>query len=521
MSENQLTRLLTLPLSYQSADSILKDKVGIEETYKSIRNNLRKYSAVAVADAVLKHLRGPHPSPDEELRTLPWLALLIVKWVFQDEMVPLLGREEFPPHELDLMRQQLWDSSDKNERVGSERNILLMMRSRLYVQAEFQRQPTWSFLRWPALYARLPHNNKARRQFREAIGMEPSAFMDLSFALFAVVLGDKASMPPDPLAPCRARYGEAVDQIYALFTQDMPALRQKLQHDRAQRLRGKNELFEFPYLKRFPLLRGPDGRLHCWHRLVFVRGLEEAVHLRLSERFEGDYSNNFSKVFETYVTELAQDTGKALHTEVEHKQLLGASSPAVEAVFEGYGCNILVEAKMALFADDVVIQDSEQQAYQKTKRVRDAIGQAWQVGHQLREHPELSRRFTQPEDFLFVVTSRELLIGSGDKLRRLFPQEGFSYLEQDPSAEERLPFGNIFIVSIEDFELVMSCAKAGLIDLSELVKHAAAANQDAASARMFFADFLREHLTDCPLPTLIQAARDGSEARLHAVFKDA
>lgn len=417
------------------------------------------------------------------------------------------------------MRQQLWDSPDKDAQLGHDNNVFLMLRSLMYVQTEFQRGSTWSFFRWPALYARLPEN-KARKQFREAMGMEPAAFMDLAFSLYAMVLGGTMPMPSDPLAPCRPTYEDDVDQIYALFARDLPTLRHELQQDRAQRLRGRHELYEFPYLKRFPLFRGSDGLLHCWHRLVFARGIEEAVHLRLSEQFKGAYSENFSRVFESYVTELAQETGKPLWTEAEHKQLFGGSSPAIEAVFEGDGCNILVEAKMSLFADDVVIQDSEQLTYQKTKRVRDAIGQAWQVGKQLREHPEMSKRFSQPQDFLFVVTSRELFLGSGDKLQRLLPMGVFIYPADDPSAESRLPFGNVFIISIEDFEAVMCCVRSGLVDLSKLVAEAAEANLKADSAQLFFSDFIKEHLSSCPLPTLILQAREESEARLKAVFNE-
>lgn len=521
MSDHEFSRLMNLPLAYESADSILKSKVGLEGTYKTIRNRLRKHSAVAVADRTLQVMWQQYETPLDELRSFPWLTLLLAKWTFQDASVPLRGGSPLSAQQLDIMRQQLWDGHGNDERRGQDSNVFLMLRSLMYVQTEFQRGSTWSFFRWPALYARLPENNRARKQFREAIGMEPAAFMDLAFALYAIVLGGKMPMHPDPLAPCRPTYGDAVDQIYSLFARDLPTLRQELQRDRAKRLRVKHELYEFPYLKRFPLIRGPDGRLHCWHKLVFARGVEEAVHLRLSEQFEGAYAENFSKAFETYVTELAQATGKPLLTEAEHKQVFGGSSPAVEAVFEGDGCNILVEAKMSLFADDVVIQDSEHLAHQKTKRVRGAIGQAWQVGKQLREHPELSKRFSQPLDFLFVVTSRELLLGSGDKLQRLLPKGAFTYPDDDPSAESRLPFGNVFIVSIEDFEAVMGCVQSGIVDLPKLVMEAAEANLRADSARLFFADFIKKHLKSCPLPTLIIQAREESEARLKAVFKDA
>lgn len=67
----------------------------------------------------------------------------------------------------------------------------------------------------------------------------------------------------------------------------------------------------------------------------------------------------------------------------------------------------------------------------------------------------------------------------------------------------------------------MGCIQSGMVDLSKLVTEAAEANLRADSARLFFADFIKEHLKSCPLPTLIIQAREESEARLKAVFKDA
>ncbi len=67
----------------------------------------------------------------------------------------------------------------------------------------------------------------------------------------------------------------------------------------------------------------------------------------------------------------------------------------------------------------------------------------------------------------------------------------------------------------------MCCLKEGLVNLSEVVKSAAAANSRPESSKFFFADFLRPYIQKCGLPPLIQQAQDAAEARLSAVFESA
>jgi hypothetical protein len=506
-----------LPLIYRMVATVTPlPKRGIEEAHKSIVNRLRRYSATSIVDMALYMMWNPPKPAIEELRSAPWLTLLLVKWALQDKGVNLRIGPPIPQFEFDRLRQQLWELQGNVDRAKDQSNIWLMVRSILHVQIEFQRRETWGFLRWPALYARLNPGSTSRKQFREVIGMEPNVFIDLAYGLYATVLDGKMPLGPDWLAPWRPTYGVAIDRMYELFVRDLPGLRAELQGDAAQRIRGKQELYEFPYLRRFPFLRLRDGTLHCWHPLVFARGLEDAVHLRMSSLGK-DYVDSFSRVFEQYVTELATGCGMAALTESDYKKAVGGEAHSVEVILEGESCNIFVEAKMSLFADDVLLQDSEKAIYQKTKRVRDGIKQGWRVGGQVRDEASgFGSRFSAEQDFLLVVTSRNLIIGGGDALQRLYSPSEFDY--PDAQAKQRLPLSNVFIISIDDFEKTMGCVAAGEVNLSMLLKESAAANQDGQSARMFFSDFLGTYTKRWSQTSVLREARKAAEARIAVAF---
>jgi hypothetical protein len=62
-------------------------------------------------------------------------------------------------------------------------------------------------------------------------------------------------------------------------------------------------------------------------------------------------------VYKRYVTELAAGCGMLLLDEATYEAKVSGQATA-EALPEGDDCNILVEAKTSLFADDVLIQDA-------------------------------------------------------------------------------------------------------------------------------------------------------------------
>ena len=175
------------PLTYRMAASVAPlPKRGIEVVHRSILNRLRKYSATSIAELALQILWNPPTGEAEEVRSAPWLTLLLVKWALQDNLVNLRVGPAIPSAEFDRLRQELWDLQGPSH--GEKPNVWAMLRYLVHVQVEFQRSESWGFLRWPALYARLDPGSVNRRQFREGMGLEPEAFLDLAYGLYAAVL---------------------------------------------------------------------------------------------------------------------------------------------------------------------------------------------------------------------------------------------------------------------------------------------------------------------------------------------
>jgi hypothetical protein len=499
---------------YQTPD-VLLEKPGMHDAWLRLMRQIRPFSAGSLVDLALQLLWHKSGSALEDLRIAPWQLLLLVKWALQDPLVHLRVGLRMPMFVMDQIRQSLWDMPG-NVRPPTPASGIAFFRSMLHAQVDFQRAETWSFMRWPALIATCAGDHPLRREFRHYLGMEPDAYMDLAFLFQGNTLSGERTFDPAAFANLRSSYGNHIDQMFHLYARDLPALRAELRKPEAQEVRGRGELSEFPYLRRFPLVKLRNGQIACWHPLVLARGLEEGVHLRLSAAGER-YTKAFSKVFENYVVQLGREARLNLVDEKQYKAAVGSNVRAVEAIVRDGDCTVLIEAKMSLFSDAVLVTDDPRSVYHKTKRVAAAVDQAWTVVDDLLSstHPLFSSECKT--HFLLVVTSRELHLGRGTHLEEIYPAGS---LKPSHSAARALPVNHIYVVSIEDFERLMGCVTAGEVTLSRLLRECVAMDSDPQTATFYLGDHLGRYTRRFQNSSLVQAAIDGSQRRLeHALAK--
>jgi hypothetical protein len=490
---------------------ISNGSLGYPGHLQEVFDTLRRYNSASVADVALMALWKQWPSKLEEIQQAPWLTLLLVKWAIREAPTLRVG-PSIPIEVFDRLRQRLWSLGGTEHKQRPPANVFLMLRMLMSTQIEFQRGTGWGFLRWPALFSRTEDNHRLRRVFVEVLGMQPDTFMDMAFILYATAVQESFPIGRNHFDILRAEYGDSMDRMLLLLGRDLPSLRLALNNKGNSKVHGRHELYEFPYLKRFPLVRLRDGRIHCWHPLVLARGVEEAIHLRLSD-LGAQYTEPFSKLFERYVVDLTSSSCGSLISEEDYWAVMGGDAAAVEAIVPLGECNVFIEAKMSLFGDDVLLADDDETIYRKTSNIRDGIRKAWTVSKALRENPDSFPVCTTAKtDYLIIVTSRELYLGTGERLRGLYPSGKLDCTNS--GALDYLPLEHIFIAFIEDFERLTGCVNASEVSLQKVLEDAVLANRDPATSRFFLSDHLNKQTTCWHLPALISNARRDSASRL-------
>lgn len=491
--------------------TIGEKEAGIRDHLVFIQSQLRSYSACSVVAVALHALDDTKPWTKEDVQAMPWLTLLLVKWVMQDPGCRLYQGQPITRHELEAFRQRLWNLTGPAR--ADNANVFAMLRSILPVQIDFQRRSPWSFMRWACLTARLPPEHASRKHFETQVQLTPEEFVDACWLLHPPLIKGSRVVDASWLRAIPRTHKHAVSRVLTLLGTDFLGLRTELSRSWPNYTPSSWELFELPFARRLPFLQVGESTWRIWHPAMFERGLEDAVHQILTP-LKGVYTESFSRVFEDYVTELSREVWPDAVDERAWKNAMGHNAPAVEAILPAGPVNVFIEAKMSLFHDAVIIDDSPEKLASRLERVIGAVGQGWKVSQLLRERKQhFPRRAEATEEYLLIVTSRELNVGGGIALQRLLPP---GMLEPgDEELEKRMPLENIFVLSIEAFEHLNGILRAGKTELVSLLRSAAAANRNAATSALYFDDHLKRHAgARWPVVDMIRVQREAATERL-------
>jgi hypothetical protein len=487
-----------------------------------VKNKLRHYNLISIIKLSLNHLHRVHANRIEALQRFPWLAALVTKLALEDGMVEVTAGPDCPRQVFEQCCNVLWDfhSPLMDESVH---HLLLTVRGMMHAQFLFQKNESTAYLRWPALIERVPADHPSAELFRNTFNMSPVDFMLSATAVMGSLMHYGYSRPlslsvfsalPDIVKA-------NLNSFLLMFCKGVLGLREILRKELRQRIesgaapRPPYERLEFPWLANYPLLRLENSRVLAWHPLIFYQGIENAVHNRLS-LFGQQYSDDFSKLFEGYVVELIEESGITPITDSEFKQIGNASMSAVDALIPSKNGNVLIEAKMSLFSDELLISDKPNVVYQKLKRIRKALSQAWKVGDLIRNGSVSIEDADQAEhDYLFIVTSRQIMLGNGTHLREMVSENFFDSVYPEgnfgrPSDKQfrRLPPENITILSIEEFEHLVGAVIEGKLTLLSYAEDAAKRSLDKKTAVMTADQITANYAKKWYTPIMIKNAQE-------------
>ncbi len=491
------------------------DEDEVRSRIRFIQSQLAEYSATSVISVAMAVLAQHKPWTFPDLQAMPGLTLLLVKWALQNPSCGIYVGKHITVREFDNFRQRLWNLTGL-AKSGRE-NAYAMVRSILSVQIDFQRRSPWGFMRWPSLLARLPANHHSRSQFVNVFGLSPENYIDACWILQQPLQEGIREIGPKWFASIPKSYQDPVARVLRAIGKDIFELRDKLTSQWQSYQPSSWELFESPFAKMHPLLNIGENSWRIWHPAMFERGMEEAVHLGLTH-LGSEYTEVFSRVFEDYIVDLASEMMPSHISESKWKAAMGHNTPSVEAILPAGNVNIFVEAKMSLFHDAALIEDTELGLSRRLERVIYAVEQGWKVSKLLRQRPRnFPRRAEASEEYLLIVTNRELHMGSGQSLERLISDGRLQC--QDADTQARLPLQNVFIMSVEGFEHLQQTVIHEKVELLDVLRSAKAANTDASTAAMYFDDHLKKYTKRWRVPELLRSAQAAAVERLTACYQ--
>jgi hypothetical protein len=88
-------------------------KVSFDDAYREWRNRARRYQPQSIVHEALRVLCEPTFDRLAELKSAPWLTMLMVKWVCQDTYLDGKPAKAITRPQLNDLRQRLWTFPDR------------------------------------------------------------------------------------------------------------------------------------------------------------------------------------------------------------------------------------------------------------------------------------------------------------------------------------------------------------------------------------------------------------------------
>lgn len=492
--------------------------VRFNDVFRTWRNRARRYDPDSIVRQALQILNEPVDDPVEELRKAPWLSLLMVKWVCQDAFQDNKWAPPCTRAQVDELRQRLWEFPDSLAARGRETlPMRLFIRQLLRPQLGFQRRLTKSFVREAALLSMQGADHPLCEVFRRKTGFGLEEFVDFSVAAFSAILNGNRVIGATFFDPLEATYG----------TEAIAAFRKQVSRDFAELVnfcrslphageKVASEYYEFPAVTRYPFFRDCD-ELKVWHPTVFYRGMEGFVHSVLSEEGQ-DYIDRFSRMFERHVVEECQRVPCDFLDEETLRACVAEGSRVPDGLLSFPGVNVFVESKAGLFDESVMAIGHNEMFRRKTRAITTGVGQAWATCASLRERGVASHDVLDAElDYLLIVTNKELGASRGTALAEIYPAGSLVY----PSdlAEQYLPLSRIYVLSIDDFERMVSAAAAETISIPGFLAACVADDEIPEQQLMLFEQHLNRRGVQLEFSAIVNTAFQESTSRLERAMR--
>ena len=461
----------------------------VYEAFKRVRNHFRQFEPLSVVFDLLSFLNSPNTAIGASYQ--PWLILLLIKWVFQDEQVWQRGRPNIDERNLRKLINNVYKAEEKGRLPNEIESIEMFFRRMAYQQFGYQNQ-TDGVLASFALDVKLfgsEYNPGFSQDFSQRYLLSVEEYLVLAFAIVSALISDvKPKYFQESFFEEIANEFErdSVQNFLSAISIHIKDIPKKFA---GLRVKGKisEELYETSPFLNTPLIRTGNRCFVTYPDLV-IRGLKYFLYGTLKVMGNDKRFRKFSELFENQVGQCLLLLDGNLITEEELKSKIGDQGRVVDFAYEEGTSILLVEAKALDLAESGRLATNAQRLKDRMKNVLDAIDQAEQTLNRMQTRGMFDPEKVDP--FLVIVTYGQYYIGDGTLLGGLFRSTSFA-------KPKMIRVENIFIIGYAEFEYLTEVAKQSEVDLNSIltrVKDLAATPEDR--------QFMFQNYLDKLFPTL-------------------
>lgn len=326
------------------------------------------------------------------------------------------------------------------------------------------------------MFYNLEQNHSINTVFLETYDITIDEYLDLQSYVFLFVTGTQLKV----ISP--KNFPETIREKVITFLDSF--LSRNLDEYRSHLVSNRLNDYYFQYLEKSPLSRYPFIKFNEDYYLIANELLQENFQYMIYGIVKPDQKarQKFELLYENYVKEILH------HHKIPiiHESLLKLKcidSKCVDFFYKENDITISIECKAIEMRKLVQINPTEMNM---KKYLKNTILKAYTQGsdfiNNYNEHD-----FNKSNNFLFIVTYRELILGPPKEYWDEFVKENVKDFD-----ESTLPPENVFIMSIIDFEQIVYLHSIGELSLKDFLSRAVENNEQVGSSNLL----INMHLTD-------------------------
>lgn len=461
----------------------------IQLRLKTVKASIQRVNPDAFITHCLNYNNQEFKDQIEMLKHLPWVVNLCIKW----SAIAIGKKREFEqidrPGTIRLLQrayEQLSIIPTGLENI--DKGISFFLRNTLYQQGIYQRLDALNTVsRQVFLFSSLDKKNKIKRRFKELTGVDINDFLKLSFVLISMVTSQ---------APIRKIGVDSFAVLFPLISKDtiekfLNALSCPYEN-LSSFCRSKND--DTPLVEYFspsPFLEKPfisyNNEYYQIHTQLTSTSIQTFIYDLLRRNDAESFMDNFGGVFEDAINRLLDESEISYIAENELKKILPKENKVVDFLIKHKDANIFIDAKGVEIHQKGMVTLRPGDISGKIKSsVLKTIEQAHSVNRELIKTENKEVPFKK-ESYILCLTYKNLFLGNGTFLNKSFANFEMKKIRDRHSEDYQISDENIFCISFEEFEYLLSSCKEYNKPVHEVLREAVVRNQSPSKAVFLFA----------------------------------
>jgi hypothetical protein len=472
-------------------------ELRVFDYFKKVRNKIRNYYPQEIVLACITKLNDDKGDQIQKLRLYPfWFMFLLIKWsvLYGEYSDP--DRKHFKTRDFNNLINLMHDLFGVQRGPDDYENIHHFFRTSTYPQFWLQENlPINKLGRQVLLFYKLEENHRFNQIFLNKFNIYIHEYIELLFILYARFLTTKeVSIEFKWFESLLEHYNaNAVNTFLTSISKTFNELKEFFE----QEGNVKNISYEFHEqtpLKKYPLLKIGE-KYFSYSRELLAFFCQNAIYDILRESDSKSFMDKFGVIFEDYVKNALLTTSLKFTTEKEIKKF-SQNEKLVDFVISTESSNVFIDAKgvelnylgMVSHRPDIVADKTKTSVIKGIEQALSTLSIINSVKSEALQNRE--------NNYLLIISYKDLYLGSGEDFYQTFGKERIDELFIKYSSSSQLPIENIFLLSVDDFDLLIESINSKNNQIDKFWEMVKSSSKDPSTKRFQIRQYLWDEFRD-------------------------